>query len=49
MIVRWNHQYDIQKVLDIIKEFQKEGDVVRNEKEVKNRIKEHVNAIHSRQ
>lgn len=48
MIVRWNHQYDFQKVWDIIREQQKVGHMVRNEKEIHDRIMEHLRAIQCR-
>jgi adenylate kinase family enzyme len=46
MIVGWNHQYDIDKVIKIIEEFGKEAHIVKKETEVIKRIEEHLNAIH---
>ena len=34
MIVRWNHRYDIQKVKEIVNEYQRPFVIVRNKKEV---------------
>lgn len=38
MIVRWNHQYDLQKVTEIIRALGKSGYIVKSEKEIKIKI-----------
>lgn len=49
MIIKWNHQYDVQRVLEIITEYRKNPFIVRRKSEVINRIEEHMRADLRRQ
>ena len=44
MLIRWNHQYDIQTVIEITKQHGKNPNIIKNMREIVNRIEEELRA-----
>jgi adenylate kinase family enzyme len=44
MLIKWNHQYDVQRVMEIVNEYGKNAYIIKNKREVVNRIEEHLKA-----
>ncbi|XID94906.1 hypothetical protein ACF3MZ_10485 [Paenibacillaceae bacterium WGS1546] len=42
MLIKWNHQYEVKTVIKIIKQYGKESHIVKNKREIVDKIKEYL-------